>query len=102
LIDLGKVADIAEISVNGVSSGIFWAPPFRADITGMIHKGMNTLEIKVTNQWTNRLMGDQKAGSGGKVLNSPLFVSPRMGLKESGLIGPVTILKKKGVSKALF
>jgi hypothetical protein len=97
LIDLGKVADIAEISVNGVPAGILWSPPFRTDITGMLRKGMNTIEIKVTNQWTNRLLGDQKAGSGGKVLNSPLFVSPRMGLKESGLIGPVTILKKTGV-----
>lgn len=97
IIDLGKVADIAEISVNGVPAGILWSPPFRKDITGMVRKGANIIEIRITNEWTNRLIGDQKAGSAGKVLNSSLFVSPRTPLRESGLLGPVIILKKLSV-----
>jgi len=93
LIDLGNVGDIAELSINGTSAGILWKPPFRADITGLIRKGTNRLEIKVTNQWTNRLAGDQKAAPGKKILNSSLFVFPGRGMNESGLLGPVTILK---------
>ncbi len=93
ILDLGKVCDLAEVSVNGQSAGILWDSPFRADITGMLNKGTNTLEIKVTNQWTNRLAGDQKAAPGKKVLNSSLSVFSR-GLNDSGLLGPVTILKE--------
>jgi len=92
-LDLGAVYDIAEISVNGVPAGILWKPPFRANITGLIKKGTNKLEIKVTNQWTNRLAGDQKAAPGKKILNSPLFIFPGRSLNDSGLSGPVTILK---------
>jgi hypothetical protein len=62
----------------------------------MVRKGINTIEIRITNQWTNRLIGDQKAASGSKVLNSTLFVSPRSPLKESGLLGPVIIFKRTG------
>jgi len=91
-IDLGNVSDIAEVSVNGSPSQILWAPPFRDDITDKIHKGENRVEIKVTNEWTNRLIGDQRSGSSGKVLNSQLFMSPRAQLRESGLLGPVLIL----------
>jgi hypothetical protein len=93
LIDLGKVGDIAELSVNGNPAGILWKPPFRADITGLLRKGANRIEIKVTNEWTNRLAGDKKAAPGNKVLNSTLFVFPGTKLNESGLMGPVTILK---------
>ena len=96
MIDLGRVGDLAELSINGMPAGILWTFPFRADITGMIRKGINTIEVKVTNQWSNRLAGDSKAPKGEKVLNSPLFVFPGAPLRESGLLGPVTILKQTG------
>jgi hypothetical protein len=92
-IDLGKVSDIAEVAINGKSSGILWKQPFRADITGSLKKGNNTLEIKITNQWTNRLIGDQKLPPDKKVLNSSIMVWGRS-LNESGLLGPVKILKQ--------
>ena len=96
MIDLGSVGDLAQLTVNGISAGILWTFPFRADITGIIRKGTNTIEVKVTNQWTNRLAGDSKAPKGEKVLNSPLYVFPGAPLRESGLLGPVIILKKTG------
>jgi hypothetical protein len=92
ILDLGKVGDIAEVTVNGTSAGILWNVPFRADITGLIIKGTNRIEIKVTNEWTNRLVGDMKTAQGKKILNSPLFVRGVV-LNESGLLGPVKILK---------
>jgi hypothetical protein len=98
ILDLGGVGDIAEIKVNGSSAGIVWKPPYHADITGLLRKGINTLEIKVTNQWTNRLAGDMKLEAGKKVLNSPLFIRVRE-LNGSGLIGPVRILKRNSENR---
>jgi hypothetical protein len=92
-IDIGKAGDIAEVMLNGIQLGTLWKPPYQADITGALKKGENKLEIKVTNQWTNRLIGDQKAAPGKKILNSPLFMFPGRKMEDSGLTGPVTILK---------
>jgi hypothetical protein len=92
ILDLGKVADIAEVTINGTRSGLLWNAPFRTDITGLLKKGTNKIEVKVTNQWTNRLIGDQKSTPDKKILNSSVMVWGR-NLNESGLLGPVTILK---------
>jgi hypothetical protein len=94
LLDLGKVGDMAMISVNGTPADTLWVLPYRADITQLIKKGSNKLEIKVTNEWTNRLVGDRQAPAGQKVLNSNVMVMARQ-LNESGLMGPVKILQMK-------
>lgn len=90
--DLGNAADMAEIIINGNNTGLLWTSPFRTEITGLLRKGINVLEIKVTNQWTNRLIGDQMAPAGKKVLNSQVMVWGKNPV-ESGLLGPVTVLK---------
>jgi hypothetical protein len=77
VLDLGKVGDIAEVTINGSPVGILWNSPFCTDISGLIRKGTNIIEIKVTNEWTNRLAGDMKAAPGKKILNSPLFACLR-------------------------
>jgi hypothetical protein len=59
-LDLGEVKEIAEVKLNGTSLGILWKPPFKVDITGALVAGENTLEVKVTNLWPNRLIGDEK------------------------------------------
>jgi hypothetical protein len=59
-LDLGRVKNLAEVSLNGRSLGILWKPPFRVDITGATHPGKNKLEIKITNLWPNRLIGDEQ------------------------------------------
>jgi hypothetical protein len=89
-LDLGNVGDLAEVSVNGIPAGTVWKAPWQADITGMLKKGANTIAIKVTNEWTNRIAGDRASAK--KVLNSPLFVRPGY-FPESGLLEPVTIKK---------
>jgi hypothetical protein len=95
MLDLGKVGDIAEVTLNGVPLDTLWKFPYRADITGALKKGENKLEIKVTNQWTNRLIGDQQAAKDKKVLNSTLRMFPGRKINDSGLLGPVTIIKEK-------
>lgn len=56
-LDLGRVADLAEVSLNGVELGVVWHPPYRLDVTE--HLGTeNELEVRVVNRWVNRLIGD--------------------------------------------
>ncbi len=59
-LDLGALKNIAEVKLNGSDLGILWKPPFRADITGVAKAGKNKLEIRVTNLWPNRLIGDEQ------------------------------------------
>ncbi|MCC6490656.1 MAG: hypothetical protein IT364_24435 [Candidatus Hydrogenedentes bacterium] len=57
-LDLGAVADLAEVRLNGKPLGILWKEPFRVDITDAAVAGDNALEVDVTNMWINRLAGD--------------------------------------------
>ena len=47
-LDLGSVKVMAGITVNGKTLETLWMPPFRADITGLLRKGKNSLVVKVT------------------------------------------------------
>lgn len=60
ILDLGDVQISAEIIINNRNAGVLWMTPFKKDITGMLKPGKNLIEIKVTNQWTNRLIGDER------------------------------------------
>jgi len=94
-LDLGKVGDIAEVSLNGKKLELLWKAPFRVDVTGILKKGANKLEVKITNEWTNRLIGDKAAPADKKVLS--FYTNPFGGqyqLVDSGLMGPVKILTK--------
>jgi hypothetical protein len=59
-LDLGKLYDIAELEVNGQRVGVLWHPPYCSDITSFLKTGANTLRIHVTNNWANRLIGDEQ------------------------------------------
>ncbi len=60
ILNLGELHDIAELSVNGQDAGVLWYPPYEADITPWLKTGPNTLTIAVTNNWANRLIGDEQ------------------------------------------
>jgi len=100
LLDLGTVRDIAEVSVNGRALGILWKPPYQVDASGVLKAGANQLEIKVTNQWTNRQIGDRLAPPEKRVLApGGMTMGGRGGPRtpaESGLIGPVTVVSRGG------
>ncbi|QMW04335.1 glycosyl hydrolase [Spirosoma foliorum] len=59
-LDLGQVEVIANVIVNGKDLGTLWKRPYRIDITDAVNVGANKLEIKVTNLWPNRLIGDEQ------------------------------------------
>lgn len=60
MLDLGQVFVMAEVFVNGDSLGILWNEPYEADITKAVREGENAIELRVTNQWVNRLIGDEQ------------------------------------------
>ena len=80
MLDLGEVKNFAEVKVNGKAYPVLWKPPFRVDITDAVGRvedaapyqsavsdgragrprpAVLDLEIKVTNLWPNRLIGDE-------------------------------------------
>jgi hypothetical protein len=59
-LDLGAVADLARITLNGHDLGIAWHAPFVRDVTSALQPGDNTLVVAVTNTWHNRLVGDEQ------------------------------------------
>jgi hypothetical protein len=118
-LDLGRVAVIAQVRVNGVERGLLWNPPYRVEITDALRPGKNQVELRVTTLLANRMIGDEalpieneynprtraivrfpdwyRAGeakpAGGRVTFSAWrFFNPGDPLVESGLLGPVRIL----------
>jgi hypothetical protein len=59
-LDLGKVHDLARVTLNGKDLGVLWQPPFTLDISSALKSGKNQLQIAVTNTWHNRLVGDEQ------------------------------------------
>lgn len=92
-IDLGVVKNIADISINGTQAGVLWKAPFRtADIKPLLKEGDNLLEIKVTNVWRNRMIGDVQPGEKHPVTAIRRFYKSTDKLLPSGLLGPVRII----------
>lgn len=120
-LDLGMVGVIAEVIVNGTPVDTLWKAPFRMEVGQLLHKGKNDLEIRVSNTWRNRLIGDEQypqdvqmrgktsaqfpdwlKGQGERQSQRSTFYtfqhwkadSP---LQESGLIGPVILKPYKRI-----
>jgi alpha-L-rhamnosidase/Glycosyl hydrolases family 2, sugar binding domain/F5/8 type C domain len=92
-IDLGEVKNIAEVKINGKTLGTAWKKPFKLDISGALKAGDNALELKVTNLWPNRLIGDaQPDVKQKKTFTTMPFYQANSPLLPSGLLGPVRIL----------
>ena len=58
-LDLGDVQQVAQVTINGKAFPTLWKPPFALDIRSAIVEGENQLEIAITNNWVNRLIGDE-------------------------------------------
>ena len=97
-IDLGKVAVIASVKINGKDIGTTWIAPFKLHSNKALKDGKNTIEIEVVNVWRNRLTGDRALDDDKRttwvIVDS---VKKEEELVPSGLLGPVTIqtIKKK-------
>jgi len=65
-LDLGSVANLAEVTVNGQACGVAWTDPMRLDVTAALRPGENQLRILVTTTWANRLVGDHALEAGSR------------------------------------
>mgnify|MGYP001098266385 CR=1 FL=1 len=79
------------MSLNGREIGILWKEPFQADVTGALRPGRNVLEVKVTNLWNNRLVGDLLDPGQKPYARTNMVLKPGE-LIPSGLFGPVRML----------
>ncbi len=116
VLDLGRVKNFATVWLNGRELAVLWKEPFQVDVTSALRPGRNRLEIKVTNLWPNRLIGDEQLPpdvewNGAQLKEWPAWLKngdprPKTGriafatwkfwskglpLLESGLIGPVKL-----------
>jgi len=93
-IDLGEVKNLAEVSINGKPLGIVWKTPYRVDVTNTLKPGVNLVEIKVTNPWVNRIIGDRQPNvTKTYIFTSPKYYKADSKLVPSGLLGPVQIIQ---------
>jgi hypothetical protein len=93
-LNLGDVKNLAEVTVNGKPFGILWKTPFQVDVTAALKQGANTLQVKVTNLWVNRLIGDQQPDATRKyTFTTQQFYRADSPLLPSGLLGPVRIVR---------
>ena len=95
-LDLGKVAVMAEVTLNGKNLGIIWCPPWQVELPqGVLLEKGNKLQIKTANLWVNRLIGDASVPPPERVtdLGGSTIVFYKVGdrLQPSGLLGPVTL-----------
>lgn len=92
ILDLGELYNVAEIILNGHNLGTCWMKPFRKDISEYVKQGSNEIEIKVTNLWPNRLIGDQFLPEEKRYTLTNISKYTRQDtLRPSGLLGPVQI-----------
>jgi hypothetical protein len=93
------VGVVAEVGVNGNALGRLWKLPYAVDVTDAVKPGANTLVVRVTNNWWNRLVGDGKVPvEQRKTFTTAKPRVPREGLLPSGLIGPVQLLPARQYS----
>lgn len=88
-LDLGTVRDLAQVSLNGVELGTIWTAPWRIDISAALKSKDNHLQIRITNTWANRLIGDEQEpadcewGQGDLGYGGPLKAMPDWILQQS-------------------
>lgn len=106
LLDLGKVAETAEVLLNGQKIGTAIGPLYQLQIPATAFKLDNVLEIIVSNDMANRIADMDKKGVVWKKFyntNFParkaenkdangLFTAAKWEPKASGLLGPVTLI----------
>ena len=92
-VDLGKVMVMAKVKVNGEYAGGVWTAPYRLNITNLLRKGVNTIEVEVVNCWRNRVIGEKEAIPANErfTFQTATYLNKDSELQPSGLLGPVEL-----------
>jgi hypothetical protein len=62
ILDLGDVRESARVRINGKEAGVCWAVPFRLPVGDFLKKGLNKIEVEVTNLPANRIADYDRRG----------------------------------------
>jgi len=92
VLSLGDVRDLAQVTVNGVAMPLSWKAPFEVDVTGALRPGANEIAVRVTNEWTNRMIGDRAMPMKRILSAGPAPFGGMPTLPPSGLLGPVQLI----------
>jgi hypothetical protein len=98
-LDLGRVANLAGVTVNGKKLATLWKPPMIVEVTEALRPGKNTLTVAVTNTWRNRLIGDASLPAEKRIgwsLFRDKWFAPNTPLDPAGLLGPVNLRIVRG------
>jgi hypothetical protein len=99
-LNLGEVANLAEVTLNGNRCGVAWTEPYRVELTAALAVGTNHLEIAVTNTWANRLIGDQRSATEKPITwTTAPPPPPNAYLLPAGLLGPVVLEQGGGPAR---
>ncbi len=97
VLELGDVANVATVFLNGKEVGTVWTSPWEIDITRFAVAGKNNLQINITNTWNNRLVADAALPKEKRQshVSQPYRFNPKSKPSKSGLLGPVKIKQKE-------
>lgn len=95
VIRLGRVEQIAKVVLNGVEMRPLWCAPYEIDVTEAVRKGVNHLDIEVTDTWFNRLAFDSALPENVRKTWTTNWPAAGTAIRPSGLQGPVTIEIRK-------
>ena len=91
-LNLNDVGVMAKVKINGQYAGGVWTAPYRVNVTNLVRKGKNKVEIEVVTTWMNRLIGDSGLPESERKTWTPCNSwKPTDTLQKSGLVGPVYI-----------
>ena len=89
VLDLGAVRELAQVRLNGQDLGLVWTAPWQVDLGAAVKTAGNELEIRVTNLWPNRLIGDAALPLAKRLTTTNITSDKIPALLDSGLLGPV-------------
>ena len=87
VLNLGKVWGISELYVNGKSCGVKWYGNRIYDLSGLVNKGENEIEVRVTTIMGNyvRTLKDNK------MVQKFIGGRKEQPIQSMGMLGPVTL-----------
>lgn len=85
-LNLGKVCEIADVKINGRPAGVKWFGRRILNVSGLLHHGSNTIEVKVTT-----LMGNYMQTLKDNKVAQRFVIKRNAPLRSMGLLGPVRL-----------
>ncbi len=103
VLDLGDVRESARVRINGKKAAALFAIPMRTRVGQYLNKGINTIEIEVTNLSANRIRDLEVRKVNWKIMHDANIVTPaykpfdgsKWPIQASGLFGPVRLIPVK-------